>query len=150
MPEYLNYSSYNSKKFMIIYLCCIIVTGLLAYTIFTRYRNETFLKNSSYCQSCGSCCHYCSDITRGLGTLISSYFYSLFPLHFKVHTPSRINNTMNELDADFNDNDDRLNLAEYQVCDETYEAGDKGNDFSDSEDIMQSNKNPYRTLTIKC
>lgn len=49
--------------------------------------------------------------------------------------------------------DDRLNLAEYQVYDENalFEADpNKRAEYTDAEDIMNSRKNPYRELTMKC
>ena len=53
-----------------------------------------------------------------------------------------------------NIDDDRLNLAEYQVFDESlFEHGNankRAEYCDDTEDVMNSNKNPYRELTMKC
>jgi hypothetical protein len=63
-------------------------------------------------------------------------------------------NQINELNADFDNDDDRLNLAEYQVYNDstTFDSINKKHkgDFSDVDDSDIIQKNPYRELTIKC
>lgn len=144
---------------MFFYMCCLSLIVLISYLLINKYRKqypvETFPKSDNLfgvmLKSSVACCGFLGEVTRELFSQASFYFYLLCPNRFKSpSSPSRINNPLHR--GVFND-DDRMNLAEYQVYDENalFEANpNKRAEYDESEDIMHSGKNPYRELTMKC
>lgn len=119
---------------------------LFFYGLISKYRSQsdTFPKNNKFFKPIGRFLRFVANCFSS----IADFFYSLLSSTLKMQTsPSRNSNNST---ANINE-DDRLNLAEYQVFNENalYEDN-KRVDISDSEDPFQTNKNPYRTLTIKC
>ena len=111
-----------------------------------RARSDSFPKNNKYFKPIGRFIRFIGDCCVHL----ADFFYSLFSSNFKAHTSPPRNNNGNGRNVNINE-DDRLNLAEYQIFDENALYEDNKNiENSDGEDPFQTNKNPYKTLTIKC
>lgn len=143
-------STFNSKLFIFVYLLMILFTILFFYALCIRNSNEPVLKDDVKGR-CSSCFRSLGDSTRNKMSRVSIYLSSYIPfVSYKQH--QRINQ-VNELNADFENDDDRLNLAEYQVCNDSTAFDSVNNkqrgDFSDVDDDV-IRKNPYRTLTVKC
>lgn len=142
-------NTFNSKLFIFVYLLMIVFIFLFLYALCIRNNNEPDLKDN-FNGRCSSCFKSLSDSTRNKMSRASIYLSSYIPfVSYKQHT--RINQ-VNELNADFENYDDRLNLAEYQVCNDstTFDSVNNKNrgDFSDADDEVMR-KSPYRVLTVK-
>ncbi len=164
-----NSQSYRSLALFSIYIFCILFLIIVVYLFIKfKYYQDAALKNGPYhpmgcLMSCSSLCqpvinffHRLSDSSRSLRTRISIHLVSLCPnlmgSKLRGATPLNTNNNRNQND------EDRLNLAEYQMFDESLCANDEaGNSytfrpkaFDDSDELHFNDKNnPYCSLTIK-
>ena len=171
-----NNQSYRSLALFSIYIFCLLFLIIIVYLFIKfKYYQDAALKNGPYqgpfgCfASCSSLCqplvhlgHRVSDSARTFSTRLLIHLAWLCPgslLGSKLRgsAPLNTNNDVNSND------DDRLNLAEYQMFDESVYANDdtgnsysyrpnKPNDpFNDSDELhfSSSKSNPYCSLTIK-
>ncbi len=139
---------------MFYYLLSLVLLALVVYISVSKYRNSN---EAEILKTFTNCFTSINNGTRDIFHRLASYFCALCPRQFKSQGVStiRINNVMgrNTENSATND-DDRLNLAEYQVYDENalFEADPSRRPEynSDTEDIINSRKNPYQELTLKC
>lgn len=151
--NYVNYknnnNNYRSLTLFSIYIFCILFLIIIVY-LFIKYKyyQDAALKNGPYHPLV--CCSLSKPISdlfnrfREATLRLSLYMASFFPYNV---TKMRANQQSDHLN-----DDDRLNLAEYQMFDESLYATERSiiNDpFSDNDDINLNCKNPYRSLTIK-
>jgi hypothetical protein len=176
--NYLN-EKYSSKTLALfsLYIFCILFLIIVTYfCIKTKYRQDAIMKNvpfsssilTNISQTFSNLRNNLSESTRHQRNRISFYLTSLCP-----HTLSKLRSTNGTsgnnciytgTNSGLNGEDDRLGLAEYQVFDQIDEdtnvyvyrnatANNNNNNifdqFSDNDDLQTSNKNPYRSLTIK-
>ena len=147
---------YRSFTVILIYVFCFIFILLLTLTCI-RTRMFQINKNNDRCNifdSLSGCFKSCNDSIQTTATHLSSYLTSLCP-----NIANRLRKSTKSFESPSGNiaDDDRLNLAEYQVFDDgvNEESGRKyifraslSDQISDCED-MQNNKNPYRNLSFK-
>lgn len=170
--------TYKTLALFSLYIFFILILVILTFLcIRSRYNRNNFLKNdplstssssssaSSFAGRFGQIYTNLKDSTKNYRTRASLYVTSLCPSTMKnlrfVSLSSGSNANTNGIYTGASNDDDRLNLAEYQIFDDsllnddaavapvspgdfTYRAT-----FNDNDNIHNGNRNPYRSLTIK-
>ena len=127
----------GSSALLSVYLMFLVVLILVIY-LCLKFKNgsETFSKKINPCKLAANLTSYLSQKTRERRVQFLFYIYLLCPNTYKQHNSASSSRRGEPLNVD----DDRLNLAEYQVFE------DNNNNISI---LNQTNENPYCTLTIK-
>ena len=181
--DYLNKRyTYKTLALFSLYIFCIL--GLIVLTflcIKSKYYESQFSKNGASSASSPDAAHGMNlfgnlavsfnsalksfyDATKNQRSRVALYFGWLYPKNIRlIRTTTGVNSRGGIYTAANNglNDDDRLNLAEYQVFDDSLFGGDETNIYQPSntncnplssiadDDAHIINNNPYRALTIK-
>lgn len=161
--------SYKTLALFSLYIFCVLFLILLTFLcIKAKYTQDNILKNEanlpqSMCPRIGTFFSGLNESTRPFRSRVAIYLTSICPNGLNKFTRSvnlssngaNSNGIYNRANNGLND-DDRLNLAEYQVFDDSLLVNDEQQNyiyranFTDNDELNNSaNNNPYRSLTIK-
>jgi hypothetical protein len=179
--DYLNKKySYKTLALFSLYIFCLLGLVLLTFLcVKARYYQNEIMKNeqsattpnnapttffSSLAYTCHSTLREVNEATKSHRARLGIYFGWLYPSALKNIRLIRTNTGANvtsrggiytAANSGLND-DDRLNLAEYQVFDDSLFGDDSTNIYQpsasaivDMDDVQTSNNNPYKSLTVK-